>query len=111
MSDDGIRLPKMLITDVNKNLVPKQKAIFENLLGDEVMKFYQGIELNSEGKVEDIIEQFNKYIIVTINITYERYVFNTTTRGSEQTCSEFATELRRLSKNCNYCEKCIDGVI
>ena len=75
------------------------------------MTFYQGFELKSESKVKDIIEQFNKYIIVTINITYERCVFNTMVQGSEQTCSEFATELMRLSKNCNYCEKCIDGVI
>ena len=71
-----------LITDVNKKPVPKQKAIFENLLGDEVMKIYQGFEMNSESKVEDIIEQFDKHTIGTINITYERYVFNAMIQGS-----------------------------
>ena len=44
-------------------------------LGDEAMKIYQGFELNAESKVE---KQFDKHTTGTINITYERYVFNTT---------------------------------
>ena len=82
-----------LITDIEKKTNNKQKAIFENLLGNEAMKIYEGFELNESSTLFDIIEKFDRHTIGLLNTTYEIYVFNTYTQNEEQTCSEFETEL------------------
>ena len=51
--------------------------LLENLLGDEAFKKYEGFDLPSTRIVDDIIKSFDQFIIGDVNITYERYIFNT----------------------------------
>ena len=45
------------------------------------------------------------------NITYERYIFNIKNQNQEENIEEFETDLRRIKKNCAYCNICGDGIL
>ena len=67
--------------------------------------------MNEERKTKYILEAFDKYTSGTKNITYERYIFNIRNQNQEESIEEFVTALRRIKKNCDYCNTCGDGIL
>ncbi|XP_044766427.1 uncharacterized protein LOC123322548 [Coccinella septempunctata] len=56
------------------------------------------------------IEKFEAYFIPSVNVTYERYIFFTRDMEESETVDEYVTQLKQLSKNCEF-EKLTDSLI
>lgn len=74
------------------------------LIGEEGRKIYHTWQIPEEerDKVAPLLERFTNYCTPKANITLERYKFNTTSQAEGESVEEYATKLRKLSKNCNY---------
>ncbi|RUS91936.1 hypothetical protein EGW08_000338 [Elysia chlorotica] len=46
-----------------------------------------------------------------VNVTYERYLFNSRLQRERESFEIFYSDLRRLVKSCNYCERCLDSLL
>ncbi|XP_048581151.1 uncharacterized protein K02A2.6-like isoform X2 [Nematostella vectensis] len=67
-----------------------------------VLKTLPGIpEAIAERKVKDTLKALKDYCMPRTNITYERYIFRTTTQGERQ-FDTFLTELRRKAALCDF---------
>ena len=101
----------VLLADISKWESNKQVALLENLLGDEALKKYEGFDLPTTRTVDDIIKSFDKFIIGDVNITYERYIFNTLSQTSSQSIYDYISILRIQLKQCSYCNSCNDSIL
>ena len=54
----------------------KKKLIFLHCLADDALKVFNSFQLAEDAIVEQIIAEFDRYIIGEINVAYERYCFN-----------------------------------
>ena len=80
-------------------------------LSDEALKKYEGFDLPNTRTVDDIIKSFDKFIIGDVNITYERYIFNTLSQTSSQSIEDYISILRIQLKQCSYCNSCNDSIL
>ena len=65
-------------------------------------------DANDVAKIIDALEGFAKRIV---NETLERHVFNCRVQEEGEFFDDFLTEIKLLSKNCNFCETCHNGLI
>ncbi|GFN81634.1 retrovirus-related pol polyprotein from [Plakobranchus ocellatus] len=91
-----------------------QVALFLHCLDDDALKAYNGFFFLSpelDRSVSDIIAKFDSFVIGEVNETYERFVFNNHAQKDTETFEGFYSDLRRLVKTCNYCDKCLDSIL
>ena len=50
-------------------------------------------------------------IVGELNETYERYIFNLRNQRSDESIDEYVTELKHLSKSCNFCDCLCDSLL
>lgn len=77
-----------------------QVATFMTIIGPEALAIYNTFKLERENDLNEIKDKFEKYFIPKLNITYERYVFNTTVQKHGECFDEFLTNLMNKSKTC-----------
>jgi hypothetical protein len=85
----------------------RQAAIFLTCIGSEAYDAYRAMTFNpttEKKKIEPIIEASDKFCIGSVNVTYERYVFNRRTQETGERFDVFLGELRRLIKSCTFGE-------
>ena len=80
---------------------------------EETRKIYDSLSLTEAdrkdaNKILEAMETFAKGII---NETIERHNFNTRNQKEEEPFDDFVTDLKILSKNCNFCNDCHNGLI
>ena len=51
------------------------------------------------------------YATGIVNETLERHKFNVRRQASDESFDDFLTALKNLSKSCNFCERCHDGLV
>ena len=98
---------------VDKYPVDFGVALLLHALGPEANKVYSVFEF-AEDEVKDIktiIAKMDAYTIGETNETYERYVFNNRVQQEVETFDVFLTEIRTLSKSCNFCDCMRDSLI
>ena len=70
--------------------------------------------------VSTILTEMNLQIVGELNETYERYIFNLRNQRSDESIDEYVTELKHLSKSCNFsdclcdsllCDKLVMGIV
>ena len=89
-----------------------QVASLQNALGDHALKVYNGFDFQTEEDertVEEILLQFDEYIVGELNETYERYLFNKKTQAEDESFDSFLANIRNMVKNCNYCDQCVES--
>lgn len=103
-----------VLTQLQSLPSPVQVALFLHCLDDDALRTYNGFtfdSLESERTVDEIIAKFDSFAIGELNETYERYVFNNRSQREDETFESFLSELQRLVKSCNYCDKCVDSIL
>ena len=79
-------------------------ATFLSTIGVEALEVYNTFDweiLEEEITIEDIICKFKKYCTPKVNLTYERYRFNTRKQQDGEDIDSYVTAFRVLA---NYCE-------
>ena len=80
---------------------------------EETRKIYDSLSLSEDdhkdiAKIMDTMEIFAKGIV---NETLERHSFNTRNQKDGEPFDDYITDLKTLSKNCNFCNDCHNGLI
>ncbi|RUS75519.1 hypothetical protein EGW08_016709 [Elysia chlorotica] len=91
-----------------------QVALFLHCLDDDALKTYNGFSFeqpDSQRTLSDIITKFDAFAMGEMNVTYERYLFNSRLQRERESFEIFYSDLRRLVKSCNYCERCLDSLL
>lgn len=89
----------------------KRKLLLIHCLSDEALRVYNSFNLGEDCSAEDIVTQFESYIIGETNITYERFQLNKRVQKEDETFEQFYSEIQRLIKTCDYCDKCRDSIL
>ena len=89
----------------------KKKPIFLHCLADDALKAFNSFQLAEDATVEQIIAEFDWYIIGNINIAYERYCFNKRQQRDEESFEQFFADLQRMIKTCQFCDTCRDSIL
>ena len=82
-------------------------ALFLHCIGAEALKVYNGFTFEEEDDARTltaIMEKFEQFSVGEINETYERYVFNSRNQIENEPFDVYFTELKALSKSCNFGE-------
>ena len=76
----------------------------KNVAGEEALEIFNTFGLSEEDKVkiDVVIKKFEEYCTPKKNVTYERHVFNTRAQGATEGIDAYATELRKLARNCEF---------
>ena len=85
----------------------KRAAVSLACVGTEAYEVFQTMDFEKEEDRADIdkvmvIEAFEAYCVGEVNVTFERYVFNNRTQNVGEAFEENLSDLRRLSKSCDY---------
>ena len=86
--------------------------MFENYLGDNTMKVYQGMHFatpETDRTVQEILQVLKEYIVWIVNETYERFAFHQRRQKERKAFYSFYNDLRGLSKTHNFCVRCGDS--
>ena len=89
----------------------KKKPIFLHSLADDALKVFNSFQLAEDATVEEIISEFDRYIIGEINVAYERYCFNKRQQRDEESFEQLFADLQRLIKRCKFCDTCRDSIL
>ena len=98
-------------TVIAKLETSKKKPIFLHCLADDALKALSSFQLVEDATVEQIIAEFDRYIIGEINIAYERYCFNKKHQRGEENFEQFFADLKILIKTCQFCETCRGSIL
>ena len=86
-----------------------QVALFLHCLDDDALKVYNGFTFTSpesDRTVNEIVDKFDAFAIGSVNVTYERYVFNNRSQLHKESFAQYLSDLRRLLKTCDFCTTC-----
>jgi len=83
----------------------KQAAIFLNAVGTEAYDVYRTFDFETAAdrkNIDKVVDQFKKFCIGAVNVTYERYVFNRRVQYTNERFDIFLGDLRRLARSCQF---------
>ena len=103
----------LVMSQLSDQPEPYKIALFQSNIGPDALVLYNSMSF-TEGEndtVEKIIKKFDEWVIVIINKTYERYIFNSRSQWEGESIDDFVTALRTLSQNCNFCECSSDTLL
>ena len=88
-------------------------AVIRYTFTDDTRNIYESFNLSQKdnNKPDVIIARLEKFVKGLINETLERHIFNPRKQEDGECFDDFLTELKLLSKNCNYCEGCYPGLL
>ena len=79
-------------------------ATLRGIMGKDCYNIYKRLALEKEEKerVTSILDGLDKYFKPALNVTYERFIFNTCDEQSHETIDEYVHKLRGLSETCEF---------
>ena len=88
-------------------------AIIRYTFTDDTRNIYESFDLSQEdnNKPDVIIARLEEFAKGLINETLEKHIFNSRKQEDGKCFDDFLTELKLLSRNCNYCEGCYPGLL
>ena len=78
-----------------------RRALFLHTLGQEGLTVDNGIQLEENHTLDDIINAFDNHFI---GKTYERYVFNKRDQKIDESVEDYIATLHTLASTCNFCD-------
>ena len=102
-----------VITKLDEKDQAYQCSVLRYTFTEETRKIYNTLELTDDEKKDKgkIIEKLEAFAKGTVNETMERHTFNSRNQEEGESFDDFLTDLKILSKNCNFCDACHDGII
>ena len=80
----------------------KQKlALLLHLGGKDLREIYKTVKEEND-EYASIKEKLTNYFRPKKNITYERYVFKSTTQNPDESTASYLTRLKSVAENCDY---------
>ena len=79
-------------------------ATLRGIMGKDCYNIYRRLALEAEEKERftNILNGLVKYFKPALNVTYERFVFNTCDQQSHETIDEYVNKLRGLIETCEF---------
>ncbi|KAK7105231.1 hypothetical protein V1264_016637 [Littorina saxatilis] len=93
-----------IVSRLKDDDVPYSRALFLHTLGQEGLTVYNGLKLDDNPTVKQIMDAFDDHFIGKRNETYERYVFNKRDQKPNENVEDYIATLRTLANTCNFCE-------
>ena len=102
-----------IITKLEEQSAAYQCSVLRYTFTEDTRKIYNTLELTDAEKQNKttILEKLEAFAKGTVNETMERHTFNSRIQEDGETFDDFVTELKILSKNCNFCATCHDGLL
>ena len=78
------------------------------------MKKYNGFHFATaaaDRTVNEITEKFEDFAVGEVNVTYERFKFNSRKQETNESFEEYLSTLRYMLRTCAYCGNCSDGLL
>ena len=102
-----------IVTELGKKAAAYQCAMLRYTFTDETRNIYDtlGLSENDANDVTKIIDALEGFAKGIVNENLERHVFNCRVQEEGELFDDFLTEIKLLSKNCNFCDTCHNGLI
>ena len=102
-----------VVTELNQKPGEYQCSMLRYTFTEETRKIYNtlGLTADEAKNATTIITKLETFAKGTVNETMERHTFNSRRQEEGEPFDDFLTELKHLSKNCNFCENCHDGLL
>ncbi len=102
-----------IVTELVKKEPAYQCAMLRYTFTDETRNIYDTLNLseNDAKDVAKIIEALEGFAKGIVNETLERHIFNCRVQEDGEMFDDFLTDIKILSKNCNFCGTCHNGLI
>ena len=86
-------------------------AVIRYTFTDDTRNIYELFNLSKDdnNKPGVIIARLEEFAKGLINETLEKHIFNSRKQEDGKCFDDFLTELKLLSRNCNYCEGCYEN--
>ena len=102
-----------LLTKLSEQPVEYQCALLRYTFTDETRNIYESFNLSTEdaknpNKILDALDTFSRGMV---HETLERHLFNSRKQDDGEKFDDFLTDLKILSKNCNFCADCYPGLL
>ena len=102
-----------LLTKLSEQSKEYQCALLRYTFTDETRNVYESFNLSTEDakdpkKILEALETFSRGVV---NETLERHLFNSRKQDDGEKFDDFLTDLKILSKNCNFCDDCYPGLL
>ena len=77
-------------------------ATLGGVMGKDCYNIYKRLPLDNENKekIKSILDALEEYFKPNLNVTYERFIFNTCDQQNHQSTDEYVNKLRGLSETC-----------
>ena len=81
-----------------------QLTVLMSIIGTDALMIYNTFEFadDEERNLQSVIKKFDDHFIPKVNVTFERYVFNSLNQKQDETFEEFYTNVINKSKSCEY---------
>ena len=99
-----------IVTSLADDEEDYKRTIFLLTLGQEELTEYNGMQLDGNHTVDDIINAFDSHFIGKTNETYKRYLFNERDRKHDASVEDYIAALRTLASTCSLCDCLKDSV-
>ena len=100
-----------ILSGLSDMINEKQLAMFENCLGVEEMCNSPNFSHDGTRTISIILTTMDLQIVGELNETYERHIFNLRNQRSDESIDGYVTELKHLSKSCNFCDCLCDSLL
>lgn len=90
--------------ELKKRTPVAQAATFMAVAGPEVAAVLETLSVSDENqsKIDELKKAFNAYYVPQINVTYERYVFNSIHQKQGEPFEDFLLQVKTQAKRCEF---------
>ena len=73
-------------------------------MGKDCYNIYKSLPLDNENKekIKSILDALEEYFKPNLNVTFERFIFNTCDQQNHESIDEYVNKLRGLSETCEF---------
>ena len=102
-----------IVTGLNEKAPAYQCSMLRYAFSEETRKIYEALTLSENDKkdIKVIIKAIETFARGIVNETLEQHNFNNRNQEEGEKFDDFLTDLKTLSKNCNFCDTCHNGLI
>ena len=100
----------VIITELDRKPNQYQCAMLRYTSTEETQEIYQSLNITSND-INTAIEELKKFVRGIVNETLERHTSSQRVQEETETFDDFVTDIKILSKNCNFCATCHDTMI
>ena len=83
-------------------------SVLRYTFSEDTRRIYESLQLSDDDKKNSatIITKLEVFAKGTVNETMERHTFNSRVQQDGEMFDDFLTEIKLLSKDCNFCDTC-----